>query len=341
MDLGDGKVVMLDNQLHAAGGGDGAPPSSHLQAEALLQVGSGRSGAESESSRTAVVSASGALLGVGGYSSGLGYLDDPKESPAAADIVSVQSALSCSVYNQGCDGGYPYLVAKFGYDVGFLPAVCMKYQASNGECTAGSGGSTGSVCAPRENQGGRFVSERREQAEGSGEDSSLTSAAGASLSAAASAASSALKSYAMAPRSHTGWWGYVGGYFGACSETAMVEALQRGPITVDLYAPGDLFYYGGGVFNSPAAPGGFRDIESKGASRWEKSNHAVVCVGYGVDGEGQKYWIIKNSWGKDWGENGYFRVRRGDDVIAAESSATELEPYVEPDIVSGSVDSTE
>ena len=41
-------------------------------------------------------------------------------------------------------------------------------------------------------------------------------------------------------------------------------------------------------------------------------NHAVVLVGYGHDDEeGLDFWRIRNSWGADWGEKGYFRVSRG------------------------------
>jgi len=53
--------------------------------------------------------------------------------------------------------------------------------------------------------------------------------------------------------------------------------------------------YASGIVDDPNCP------------QREHQNHAVLLVGYTED-----VWILKNCWGEDWGENGFFRVARGD-----------------------------
>ena len=57
--------------------------------------------------------------------------------------------------------------------------------------------------------------------------------------------------------------------------------------------------------------GGIIDISSRKCHS-SGINKAALIVGYGNEGStNMDYWIVKNSWGKDWGESGYFRIRRG------------------------------
>jgi len=116
--------------------------------------------------------------------------------------------------------------------------------------------------------------------------------------------------------------GYIGGYYGACSERAMIKELQNGPIVVAFEATGDFFHYKEGVYEGTPT-----DVIT--ANRWEPTNHAVVAVGYGTDAaSGLKYWKVKNSWGPSWGEAGFFRIARGTDVNAIESMASAAHPVV-------------
>jgi C1A family cysteine protease len=50
---------------------------------------------------------------------------------------------------------------------------------------------------------------------------------------------------------------------------------------------------------------GIMDIENSGFTRY----HPLLLVGYKDDSEGG-YWIAKNSWGTNWGEKGYIKIRR-------------------------------
>ncbi|XP_068621695.1 uncharacterized protein [Battus philenor] len=75
---------------------------------------------------------------------------------------------------------------------------------------------------------------------------------------------------------------------------------QNGPLAIALYAGGSFSSYRGRVFMPNE-----RDCPANA-----KANHAVLLVGYGVEG-GVPFWIIKNSYGQNWGEQGYMKLVRG------------------------------
>lgn len=74
------------------------------------------------------------------------------------------------------------------------------------------------------------------------------------------------------------------------------EILKNGPASTTLYVDNDFKSYKGGIY----VP-----VEKKKISDLE---HEVAIVGWGVDSKHGRYFIGANSWGTNWGEDGYFKI---------------------------------
>jgi cathepsin L len=80
---------------------------------------------------------------------------------------------------------------------------------------------------------------------------------------------------------------------------AMMNAVAQQPISIAINAMQQSFqFYTSGIYDDPQCPSGMGDLD-----------HAVLTVGYGKD-----YWIVKNSWATVWGDEGYIKMAKGDNV---------------------------
>jgi len=95
---------------------------------------------------------------------------------------------------------------------------------------------------------------------------------------------------------------YLGGRQDLVTEALLLKELnERGPVMVSLAGPqlgDDFMFYSEGVYTGESKP----NPDATGG-------HAVTLVGYGEDNK-IPYWTVQNSWGPDWGEDGYIRMSR-------------------------------
>ena len=93
-------------------------------------------------------------------------------------------------------------------------------------------------------------------------------------------------------------------YYGVPGEQAMIAELStKGPFEVTMTVYADFVHYKSGVYQHTTgqALGG----------------HAIKVIGYGTE-NGTPYWMIQNSWTTTWGDDGYFKILRGQDECGIE-----------------------
>ncbi|KAI4296804.1 hypothetical protein L6164_036727 [Bauhinia variegata] len=86
----------------------------------------------------------------------------------------------------------------------------------------------------------------------------------------------------------------ITGYVDVEGEEKLLQAVAMQPVSVRVAVGEEFSKYSEGIFSGSCG---------------SQLNHEVTAIGYGTSEDGTKYWLMKNSWGEGWGENGYIRMQ--------------------------------
>lgn len=94
--------------------------------------------------------------------------------------------------------------------------------------------------------------------------------------------------------------------------------MEKGSISIGIHAGSGMMGYKGGVWKAKFCG--------------KRLNHAVNIVGWGED-KGEPFWLIRNSWGSSWGEDGYMRISRGSGRCGLNEACTivDVAPPADPE----------
>ncbi|KAL4442784.1 hypothetical protein ABPG74_010673 [Tetrahymena malaccensis] len=198
--------------------------------------------------------------------------------------ISMQHLLDCSFYSQGCDGGYPFELGRFGKDYFMLPDNQTKYQNEVKECQVKNLDQVDEYFKVTDYG---FVGQQY----GKGNEREMMLEIMKNGPIVANFKTSADFVY------------YKSGVYHSVEAADWILKCIFQKIIKKQSLFKCIFYLG--------------EVEPE----WRPVEHAVMCYGWGESEEDGKFWLMQNSWGDDWGEKGRFKIRRGTDESFVESSA--------------------
>lgn len=88
-------------------------------------------------------------------------------------------------------------------------------------------------------------------------------------------------------------------------EEIMTDIYKHGPVQADFNLMNDFASYRSGIYQSHTVT--------------KVAGHAIKVIGWGEEG-GMPYWLAANSWNTDWGDKGFFKIKRGNNECDIESA---------------------